>query len=193
MSTLHIEDAPSHSGTNICINLCLCRCCCQDRGAYDCCDMTHKVIIKEQPLDRQCLQYTLCDDESSSCCRACYITALICCNPYGCLNSCLPKCSICHKVEHLERGVCDACWDDLIDRMQSLVDHFGTWERTRTGPSPDPLVPPAPAQDTLTRLKITDRASARAWLIKNHPDRGVTKDYNVEDFQSVLAYYKNTS
>ena len=156
-----------------------------------------KVLCLEEPLNCECLQHTLCDDESSQCCRCFYYTFL------GCgRNWCLPKCEECGAVKVLERGICDECWDHMLDLIKNLGDALRRMQgeyrefkfqaqfdpKQAQNPTQNPCMNPPPFIDrnsVLEKNGITDMLSAKKWLIQHHPDK--TKDeFDIDEFQEIL-------
>lgn len=157
-----------------------CRCCYLEKGEYDCCSMTRKVCNGKEKCDRQCMQHTLCDDESSALCRTIYYI-LHCCK-----CSWLPSCERCHQVKPLEKGICDACWIAMLDEFNDALEEI---KRGRSSFDTQPKG--FDSQQTLFHIGIYDRNDAKKWLIKNHPD----KTHHAVDsstFNLVLNYYKNS-
>lgn len=140
-----------------------------------------------------------CDDESSACCRVIYYSLLACGLICGC-TCCLPRCDICHKVNGLERGVCDTCWDELLNsfnnawkaperRQQTAAEDTYTYTDTDEKDGTQEM----PETDAvLANCHVYDKQTARKWLISHHPDRNAGEPpVAIEVFQVVLNYYKS--
>jgi hypothetical protein len=131
-----------------------CYCCCGEKGYYDCCTMCLEIGRGRESCGRECIQHTLCDDESSACCRTTYYIAFYCCNIRGCLNWCLPSCDTCHKIKILERGMCDDCWISLLDKVIEM-------QRKMKLNMPPTIAPSVPKPVILSRYGVFDKTSAK--------------------------------
>jgi len=198
-----------------CCNFCLLLCCGNgETGQYDCFKMMWSVLTCSQTCDKQCLQYTLCDDGSSHVCRCTYYTALVC----GC-HCCLPKCYECHQVKPLESGMCFDCWHELIvgfdekmndldKMMDDLIQKRKTFNATHTNATNNtnntnstendqpqkPFISSQPFSQELILMKynITDKQSAQRWIIRNHPDKNPNNpNFDLNEFKQIINYYKS--
>lgn len=215
---LESERIEKNPDTDEICNKCCCRCfrlCCIETTHYSFCTMLCNTSRREQLSGKECLQYTLCDDESSQCCRIFYYISLLC----GC-HCCLPACSVCHKVKGLERGVCDDCWEEALLHFKNAAERFKKMredfinssenlnervkkikEDFRENSSANRDNSPYKEEDCIhiqpkihtvfNKYNIHDKATARKWLIQHHPDKNDAADFDVDEFQEVLQYYKN--
>ena len=173
----------SHSDENFC-SRCY-NCCCLEKGQYSCEDMFCNVLCCKQSLNKECVTHTLCDDESSQCCRIFYYTSLEC----GC-KCCLPACEKCHKVKALEKGICGECWDEMLLEIKNLHEYLKKLFSERR--FSETYTQPKTQQSDLLKYGVYDKATAKSWLIQNHPDRCANMDeFNVEVFQMILHYYQS--